>query len=187
MAPPESSNRRSWPLDVMGSKYLAVRASDLRENEAAFTAHAALQVIERAIHHPTNPRQLSDLGQALTRSGLRSVSTPNWNAVLSAFRSGEMVLLKRSVPVPLTRATREESVEAQLKSAKLVKTWVEMEVVDMEGNPVQGKRFLCALPDGSVQEGVLDRTGRVRFDGIDPGNCSFMLADQDRESWERVS
>ncbi len=187
MARPELSNRRSWPLDVMGSRYLVIRAIDLRENETAFAAQKALQLIERAINHPADTRQLSDLGQALTRSSLRSVGTPNWNAVFSAFRSGEVVLLRRNTQGPQLRATSNESIAEQLKSAKPVTTWVEMAVVDMEGNPVQGKRFLCALPNGSVQEGVLDRTGVVRFDGIDPGNCSFMLADQDRESWERVS
>jgi hypothetical protein len=69
---------------------------------------------------------------------------------------------------------------------KPAKTWVEFRVVDMEGNPVSGYSYLVMLPDGSLHEGKLDKTGRVRFNGIDPGTAVFTLTDVDRDLWERV-
>ena len=89
MAASDSQSRRSWPLDVMGSKYLAVRARDLRANEVALPVQSALVVIERAVMHPNDIAQLSDLGHALARSGFRSMTTVNSQAVLKAFSSGQ--------------------------------------------------------------------------------------------------
>ncbi|MGO9095610.1 MAG: hypothetical protein ACLQGV_10345 [Bryobacteraceae bacterium] len=66
------------------------------------------------------------------------------------------------------------------------KTWVEFAVVDMEGNPAFGHRFMVMLPDGSLHEGTLGKTGRVRFENIDPDTSVFSLPDLDREVWERV-
>jgi hypothetical protein len=72
------------------------------------------------------------------------------------------------------------------KSKTVKKTWVEFEVVDMEGNPAAGRKYLVMLPDGSLHEGTLGKTGVVRFENIDPETCVFSLPDLDREAWERV-
>jgi hypothetical protein len=69
---------------------------------------------------------------------------------------------------------------------KAPKTWLEFAVVDMEDKPVSGYRFKVKLPGGSVQEGTLGKTGKVRFEGIDFDNSVFSLPDLDREAWERV-
>jgi len=66
------------------------------------------------------------------------------------------------------------------------KTWVEFVVVDMEGNPVGDHPYRVTLPDGSVNEGVLDKSGKVRFNGIDPGTCQFSLTDLDRDAWQQI-
>jgi hypothetical protein len=66
------------------------------------------------------------------------------------------------------------------------KTWVEFAVVDMEGNPASGHRFMVMLPDGSLHEGTLGKTGKVRFDKIDPDTSVFSLPDLDQDAWERV-
>ncbi len=74
-----------------------------------------------------------------------------------------------------------------VRAARPRKTWVEFAVVDMEGKPVEGHRYIVMLPDGSLQEGRLGKTGRVRFDSIDPENSVFTLPDLDKDTWERVS
>jgi hypothetical protein len=79
----------------------------------------------------------------------------------------------------------EETAQAAVKKAS-PKTWVEFEVVDMEDKPVSGYRFRVVLPDGSAQEGTLDKTGKVRFEKIDFDNSMFSLPDLDQEAWERV-
>ena len=66
------------------------------------------------------------------------------------------------------------------------KTWVEFLLLDMEGNPMGGKRYKVTLPDGSVKQGTLDQSGRVRFDSIQPGTATISYLDYDKEAWERV-
>jgi hypothetical protein len=56
----------------------------------------------------------------------------------------------------------------------------------MEGNPVGGKQYRAKLSDGSIKQGTLDDSGRVRFDGIPPGTCTISFIDLDKEAWERI-
>jgi hypothetical protein len=186
MAGSGQSNRRSWPIDALGAKYLAVRAEDLRANEQPLSVQAALKAIERAVNHPTNSSQLIELGKAVARSGVRATETVNLHALTWAFQAGELVLLTRAEKTATRVLETGASVAEQLKAAHQVKTWVEFEVLDMEDNPIPDKKYLCVLPNGSVQEGALDGTGKVRFDDIDPGNCVFVLTELDQEAWERV-
>ena len=65
-------------------------------------------------------------------------------------------------------------------------TWVEFRLLDMEGNPVSGKRYRAKLPGGAVKEGSLDQSGRVRFDGIEPGTATISYLEYDQEAWERI-
>ncbi|MEW6367260.1 MAG: phage baseplate assembly protein V [Acidobacteriota bacterium] len=65
-------------------------------------------------------------------------------------------------------------------------SWVEIEMVDEEGNPVAGERYRVTLPDGSVVEGTLNRQGLARIDGIDPGTCQITFPSLDQEAWEKA-
>jgi hypothetical protein len=67
------------------------------------------------------------------------------------------------------------------------KTWIEIELVDEEGNPVPGERYKITLPDGkTVSEGTLDANGRARVEGIDPGTCQISFPDLDKDAWEQI-
>ncbi len=74
---------------------------------------------------------------------------------------------------------------ADIQPCPMQKTWVEFRLLDMEGNPVAGKKYKVKLSDGSVHQGTLDNSGKVRFDGIPPGSCSISF-DLDKEAWERI-
>jgi uncharacterized Zn-binding protein involved in type VI secretion len=52
-------------------------------------------------------------------------------------------------------------------------TWVEVQLVDDDGEPYANVDYRMKLPDGSVREGVTDGDGLVKFDGIDPGECEI--------------
>jgi hypothetical protein len=110
--------------------------------------------------------------------------------ILRALGSGRLHLCRRrrmresaggAAPPP---AAKEEAPLAAARRQR--KTWVEFEVVDMEGNPAAGCKYLVMLPDGSLQEGSLNRTGVVRFENIDPENSVFTLPELDQEAWERA-
>lgn len=67
---------------------------------------------------------------------------------------------------------------------KAVKTWVEIRLVDQDGNPVPNEKYRLKLPDGSITEGTLDKNGRARHDDIDPGQCEVSFPDIDAREWK---
>jgi len=65
------------------------------------------------------------------------------------------------------------------------KSWIEIEMVDEEDQPVSGERYEITLPDGeTVASGTLDDKGFARVDGIDPGTCQITFPDLDKDAWE---
>ena len=65
------------------------------------------------------------------------------------------------------------------------KHWVEIAMVDQEGNPAAGQNYEIKLPDGSIVTGSLDERGLVRIEGIDPGNCKIRFPTLDKTAWKR--
>lgn len=64
-------------------------------------------------------------------------------------------------------------------------TWIEIQLLDEEGEPVPGHRYEIELPDGSVKKGTLNYRGRARVDGIDaPGACQIRFPELDADAWE---
>lgn len=66
------------------------------------------------------------------------------------------------------------------------KTWVEIELIGMDGSPIPDERYRIELATGEVHEGVLDARGRARVDGIDPGTAKVTFPALDEEAWEPV-
>jgi type VI secretion system secreted protein VgrG len=65
------------------------------------------------------------------------------------------------------------------------KSWIEIELVDEDGDPVAGERYRVTLTDGkTLAEGSLDEHGRARVENIDPGNCKITFPNLDGDSWE---
>ena len=74
----------------------------------------------------------------------------------------------------------------QLPPKKPRKTWVEIELLGMDGSPIPGELYRIALPDGTSVEGRLNERGRARVSGIDPGACTVDFPELDMEAWEPV-
>jgi hypothetical protein len=76
----------------------------------------------------------------------------------------------------------------QTEEEKKQKTsWIEIEMVDEEDNPVPGEKYRITLPDGeTVAEGTLDDKGFARVEGIEPGTCKITFPELDKDTWERV-
>ncbi len=76
----------------------------------------------------------------------------------------------------------------QTKEEKKQKTsWIEIEMVDEENQPVPGMVYRITLPDGeTVAEGTLDDKGFARVDGIEPGNCQITFPDLDQDAWQKI-
>lgn len=65
-------------------------------------------------------------------------------------------------------------------------SWIEIELVDEEGQPVSGERYEVALPDGSTASGTLDGDGLAKIEGFEPGACKVSFPDLDKDAWEKA-
>jgi type VI secretion system secreted protein VgrG len=65
--------------------------------------------------------------------------------------------------------------------------WIELEMVNEDGEPAAGERYTIELPDGSVAEGTLDQKGYARVEGVKPGNCKVSFPNLDKKNWEKGS
>ena len=66
------------------------------------------------------------------------------------------------------------------------KTWVEIKLVDQDGNVVPNEHYRITLPDGTVKDGVLDEDGWMRESGIDPGECTITFPDIHDREWDPI-
>ncbi|AXA54302.1 carboxypeptidase-like regulatory domain-containing protein [Pseudomonas thivervalensis] len=95
------------------------------------------------------------------------------------------------VVAPVSAATRKRlpvvkaSSESANRAEPVALTFVEIELLDMQGQPVAGESYVIALPNGTQHSGVLDELGRARVDGLDPGNCQVTFPKLDRHAVER--
>lgn len=88
------------------------------------------------------------------------------------------------------KQTKDGSTHGQAPPSRLLrtpKTWIEIELIDENGEPVPCEPFRITLPDGRVVRGLLDSTGRARFGNIDPGTCEVSFPGIDAPEWERAS
>jgi type VI secretion system secreted protein VgrG len=65
-------------------------------------------------------------------------------------------------------------------------SWIEIELVDEEGQPVPSEKYLIELSDGTKKEGMLDSEGHARVDGIDPGTCKVSFPNRDAKDWKKA-
>jgi len=64
------------------------------------------------------------------------------------------------------------------------KHYIEIKLVDDNGDPVPGEPYKITLPDGTtVADGTLDDKGFARVDNIDPGTCQVTFPNLDKDSW----
>ena len=66
------------------------------------------------------------------------------------------------------------------------KTWIEIELVDENNEPVPGEQYRITLPDGRLVTGTLNEKGFARVDGIDPGTCQITFPKLDKDAWEKI-
>jgi type VI secretion system secreted protein VgrG len=63
--------------------------------------------------------------------------------------------------------------------------WIAIELVDELGKHVPYEDYQVTLPDGTVIEGSLDKRGRAKLTGIDPGNCKITFPNLDKDMWKK--
>ena len=63
-------------------------------------------------------------------------------------------------------------------------TWIEIELIDEDDNPVPGERYQIEVADGRVIRGTLDNKGYARVEGLKPGDCKVTFLKLDQDAWE---
>lgn len=165
---------RVLPIRLGPRLFRAIRTADLTPADRPLPAVQSAALIDRELLHP---RDLPGLQRLIQSAG----------NLRHAFHSARWALLPPVAEIPSAPLPQSEPIAQQLKAAKPLKTWIEMEVLDDSGRPAPNRPFLCMLPDGTIETGTLDARGRVRFDNIDPGACVFTLSDLDQETWNKAA
>lgn len=145
--------------------------------------------------------QLNSAGAALSGSAGSMVSPLSPTAALEAVKAdpGAMtaaqagqtampanLTLASVAPVRRSAATDAATHDPNSEEARDKKHWIEIELVDEEGQPVPGEPYRITLPDGTtVADGTLDAKGWARVDNIDPGSCKVTFPNLDKEAWEK--
>jgi len=202
MAPcPQQGKRDSlrtiWKIPGADPDLYIVREQDQRACEDPLNPAVAFRLIDRWAADRNARGELLQLYEALRAPHLghnvsdTAIEQSVKPRLRQAFQGGELLLIR----VP-PRGMSQGAVEALVTSAaaptsappprQTAKTWVELRLVDMEGNPVSRKRYVIQTPSGALEEGNLDSSGRVRLNNIDPGSCIFTFPDLDLEAWERA-
>ncbi|MFO0624796.1 MAG: hypothetical protein U0325_04205 [Polyangiales bacterium] len=120
----------------------------------------------------------------LDREGGELARRPLEQRLADALRLGRVTLWRRRAPA--VASSEGEGTEAEgdetLTPASEPKTWIEIELLDMDGKPMPGERYSITLPDGTVREGTLDGNGLAYFGGLDAGNAEIRWPDRDGDA-----
>jgi hypothetical protein len=117
--------------------------------------------------------------ELLARGDLALIERAHFDAEELSAGGAQRQRDEASVPAPPRVARDDQSDEAL--------TWVAIELVGEDDEPIAGARYELQLPDGTLRTGCLDANGFARVDGIDPGACVVAFVDLDRRAWERIS
>jgi hypothetical protein len=67
------------------------------------------------------------------------------------------------------------------------RAWVGIHLHDQDRVAVANAAYRLMLPDGTIVSGELNKRGRVRVEGIDPGTCQVSFPEFDGGAWSRVT
>lgn len=65
--------------------------------------------------------------------------------------------------------------------------WIELRLLDEDGEAVADEPYVVELPDGRVRRGTTNASGKAREDGIDPGTCKITFPRLDRTLVKKVA
>ena len=92
--------------------------------------------------------------------------------------------------VTVTRRTRRRLVAYVEEAAEVLgpevtpQDWIEIVLVDEDGQPVAEEPYRILLPDGRVRSGTTNLSGKAREEELDPGQCKVSFPRLDARTWE---
>lgn len=64
-----------------------------------------------------------------------------------------------------------------------LRTWIAIELIGEDKQPIPGATYAVTLPGGTVKEGKLDSKGSVELLEVPPGVCKVSFPELDKEAW----
>ena len=166
--------RLSQPYDDIEIVALGADAPDNAEPiDAMFAAAAIARWIEA--HGPTDLSERE--GRPLGYAHITSLRDALLGGVLRAYR-------RRPIEQTHPPREQEEIDDEPIVVDKDDASWIEIELVDMEDNPVGGERYILTLADGSEIAGTTSAAGFVRIPVAEAGQGQLTFPDLDKEAWE---
>jgi type VI secretion system secreted protein VgrG len=98
---------------------------------------------------------------------------------------GHNVNYTKSGPESDPKATGDGAVDDKKQQQQT--SWIEIELIDEQGQPVAGEAFEVLLPDGKKIAGTLDRFGQAHVAVPDPGLCQITFPRLDAAAWEPLA
>lgn len=124
---------------------------------------------------PTDP---DDTQEALNTDPGQVEALKAWQRETQTGRFGSV-----NVPAHQNTPAESDSDDASTQQEQPKKTWIEIQLVDEEGNPVAGEKYSVKCPDGTLWESTTDEKGVGRVENIDPGSCEIGFPDLDQDAW----
>lgn len=188
---PDGVQRTNWLLRDSSDTFLVVKKEDVKPlEEYSIDPEPLIARMSRWMNNPHARKIVLELCEVATGNfARRMAATPGkhseWLATTQlkdAFRQQVIVLLRYKRPGGGTdesaadgakkkkrRSDEDATGPAGPPRSVTQLTWIEIQLLDELGVPMEKEPYRVKLPDGSIQEGLLDSQGRARFDQIEPG------------------
>lgn len=190
--------RKKWRLKSGSESIVIVRRWDIFPEEAMTLDQGRLiSSIDGWLKDPLSRQVITEIDESLHGPSRPGAAKADGEALQQALKKRiEDAFKKRTivgVAVPrnfLTQSPQEQQAAVAAAPAPPPRpstakqtTWIEIELLDGQNKPVPDQRYRIEVPDGTFREGNLDKQGKARVDGIDPGQCEVSFPDLDGSEW----
>lgn len=181
--------RSRGPLYVLAARRDVAEAGE----QLRFTDQAAAEAfLERFLPSPSDAQALRSLAEELSHGTADADEQAAVRRVAAALVADRVRVVRRYAPIdPSAEARPREKLEKEIlgafgggQSEALDRDWIEIKLVDEEGNAVAGERYLIVTPDGRECRGYTDSLGLARLTRIPSGQCEVSFPDLDMKAWE---
>jgi len=170
---PETERRLWLWMQADPKTMISVHAGDLLDHIAKRIARGDL-IVARGIRQ--------GLAQGYADAGILRGSEGQASAKSKKRRQTERTPLQDEMAARQQRAAEEEVITVGEPEPET--TWIEIELVEPDGQPAANERYKLTLPDGSIKMGRLDQHGKARVERLQPGSCQVTFPDRDEEVWD---
>ena len=150
-------------------------------------AHEAPGVLASAMRSPPDRRALHRVIDLLGLANPDLEDPALHDRLMAALRSGRLVLLRlegharyRGKPPEAQEKPQDEDFE---RPPPATDDWIEILLVDEQGQGIPGQRYLIVTPDGQQRRGFTDSLGSARITRIPSGDCKVSFPDLDAKAW----